>query len=148
MHSDRRIDKIKEIIKEALIIEFENINMYKMGLIPIGVYDAVAFIHKYLYDAELTSSFLQKHCIASRNKNFASIFKYYIGKTPNHYWLFYRVKAAKLLLIDKNLTEITVSDIAYSLGFNLPQTFTMIFKKYTDTTPNYYRKQNATDLNI
>ena len=39
-------------------------------------------------------------------------------------------------------TEDTVSQIAYSLGFQYPQHFCRLFKKRVGCTPNEYRIQN------
>lgn len=39
-------------------------------------------------------------------------------------------------------TEDTVSQIAYSLGFQYPQHFCRLFKKRVGCTPNGYRVQN------
>ncbi|MCX2484662.1 helix-turn-helix domain-containing protein [Pedobacter sp. MR2016-24] len=47
------------------------------------------------------------------------------------------IKIAKEKL---SITSYSVSEIAYQLGFEHPQSFNKLFKRYTDMTPNSFRK--------
>ena len=47
------------------------------------------------------------------------------------------IKTAKEKL---SITNYSVSEIAYQLGFEHPQSFNKLFKRYTDMTPNSFRK--------
>jgi len=47
------------------------------------------------------------------------------------------IKTAKEKL---SITSYSVSEIAYQLGFEHPQSFNKLFKRYTDMTPNSFRK--------
>ena len=47
------------------------------------------------------------------------------------------IKTAKEKL---SITNYSVSEIAYQLGFEHPQSFNKLFKRYTDMTPNGFRK--------
>ena len=42
-------------------------------------------------------------------------------------------------------TDKSVSEIAYSLGFQYPQHFSRVFKKHTGNTPNEYRHAGYKD---
>ncbi len=57
----------------------------------------------------------------------------------------YRIKAAKNLLLTSQHTSI---QIALEVGFNNKATFHKYFKKYTDTTPSQFRKDNKTTRQI
>jgi AraC-like DNA-binding protein len=50
------------------------------------------------------------------------------------------VKLAKNLLI---YSDYTIEKIALYLGFSSQSHFGKVFKKYTEMTPNAYRKRNA-----
>ena len=61
------------------------------------------------------------------------------GRTPQEYIQEKVIEMAKERMIG---TEDTVSQIAYSLGFQYPQHFCRLFKKRVGRTPNGYRVQN------
>ncbi|WP_343671288.1 helix-turn-helix domain-containing protein, partial [Chitinophaga sp.] len=46
------------------------------------------------------------------------------------------IERAKEML---STTDLSVSEIAYSLGFDYPQSFQRLFKNYTKTSPLEYR---------
>ncbi|MDR2919973.1 MAG: helix-turn-helix domain-containing protein [Tannerella sp.] len=60
------------------------------------------------------------------------------GMTPNDYILSVKMNHAMILLRQDN--QITVSEIAYGLGFSNPAYFTRCFKKYTGVTPQQFRQ--------
>ena len=64
------------------------------------------------------------------------IFKQKHSKSPKDYILDHKIKRAKELL--KN-TDVSVTDIARSVGFDDPLYFSRLFKKRTTITPTEYR---------
>lgn len=64
------------------------------------------------------------------------IFKNYIGTNLTSYINKRRIEEAKKLLSE---TDMTVMDMAVSLGYNNDQSFTRFFKKYEGITPGAYR---------
>lgn len=74
----------------------------------------------------------------------ARSFKAETGETINEFLNKIRVEKAKLLLV---ITENKVNVIAYTVGFNTIQSFYSMFKKYTDLSPNEYRKLYPKPLN-
>ncbi len=64
------------------------------------------------------------------------IFKENMGMNLTSYINSRRIKEAKKLLSE---TDMTVFDMAVSLGYNSDQTFARFFKKYEGTTPGAYR---------
>lgn len=69
---------------------------------------------------------------------FGDMFKKETGKTPQEYIQNKVIELAKERIAD---TKDTVSQIAYSLGFQYPQHLSRIFKKRVGCTPNEYRLQ-------
>ena len=78
--------------------------------------------------------FADKLCLSSNY--FGDMFKKETGKSPQEY---IQEKVIELAKERISGTADTVSQIAYSLGFQYPQHFTRLFKKITGLTPNEYR---------
>lgn len=81
--------------------------------------------------------FADKFCLSSNY--FGDMFKKETGKTPQEY---IQAKVIELAKVRISVTEDTVSQIAYSLGFQYPQHFCRLFKKRVGCTPSKYRAQN------
>lgn len=74
---------------------------------------------------------ISKHQLSEILNSYMNInFQTYINK--------YRIEEAKQLLISE--TNLTILQIAYSVGFNSKTSFNNAFKKNTDQTPTEYRK--------
>ncbi len=72
-------------------------------------------------------------------KYFSRIFKEKAGKSFNKYKLSLRMSLAKQFLEGCGWT---VSQIAYKIGYQNPDSFMKMFKKFTGFTPSEYRNQN------
>ena len=66
------------------------------------------------------------------------LFKEYAGISPLHYILDKRIEDAKKMLKD---TDLSVEEIAFSIGYAEPNSFINYFKKRENKTPASYRKQ-------
>jgi len=69
---------------------------------------------------------------------FSDLIKKETGRTPKEHVNEFVVGRAKSLLRE---TELSVSEIAYLLGFNYPHYFTRLFKSRTGQTPGKFRAQ-------
>ena len=81
--------------------------------------------------------FADKICLSPNY--FGDMVKKETGRTPQEHIQEKVIEMAKERMIG---TEDTVSQIAYSLGFQYPQHFCRLFKKRVGCTPNEYRIQN------
>ncbi|MDY3978827.1 MAG: helix-turn-helix domain-containing protein [Tidjanibacter sp.] len=70
---------------------------------------------------------------------FGDLVKRETGKSAQEYISFKLIERAKDRIAGTNLT---MSQIAYELGFQYPQHFGRLFKRQTGLTPNEYRKLN------
>lgn len=70
--------------------------------------------------------------------HFKSVFKKEIGITPAEYINLQKFEIAKKMLLESN---ISITDLASSLGFSSPSYFCAVFKKYSTLTPQMYRKR-------
>jgi AraC family transcriptional regulator len=68
--------------------------------------------------------------------HFAREFKAATGQSPHRYVTQQRIERAKMLL---SVTRLSVSEVAYRVGFSNQSPFTAQFRKATGTTPKVYR---------
>ena len=87
--------------------------------------------------------FADKLCLSSNY--FGDMFKKETGKSPQEYIQEKVIELAKERISD---TADTVSQIAYSLGFQYPQHFCRLFKKRVGYTPSEYRAQVSLSMNL
>lgn len=87
--------------------------------------------------------FADKLCLSSNY--FGDMFKKETGKTPQEY---IQEKVIELAKERISGTADTVSQIAYSLGFQYPQHFCRLFKKRVGYTPSEYRAQIGLSTNL
>lgn len=69
---------------------------------------------------------------------FGDLVKKETGKSAQEYIQYKMIERAKDLIVG---TELTMSEIAYELGFHYPQHFGRLFKKQVGVTPNEYRQE-------
>lgn len=74
---------------------------------------------------------------------FGDLIKKETGKTAQQYILSHLIDRAKDRIVNTNLS---VSQIAYGLGFQYAQHFSRLFKKSVGCSPNEYRTQNKMAL--
>lgn len=87
--------------------------------------------------------FADKLCLSSNY--FGDMFKKETGKSPQEYIQEKIIELAKERISG---TADTVSQIAYSLGFQYPQHFCRLFKKRVGYTPSEYRAQIGLSTNL
>lgn len=87
--------------------------------------------------------FADKLCLSSNY--FGDMFKKETGKSPQEY---IQEKVIELAKERISGTADTVSQIAYSLGFQYPQHFCRLFKKRVGYTPSKYRAQIGLSTNL
>lgn len=69
---------------------------------------------------------------------FCQLFKRFTGKTYSDYLIDYRVHKAAELLLE---SDMSVTDIGSTVGFNDSAYFSRIFKRQTGVTPSHYKKK-------
>lgn len=65
----------------------------------------------------------------------AKLFKTFSSQTPGDYLIHYRITKSMDLL---KKGDLTITDIAYQVGFNSPSHYTKTFREITGTTPKKY----------
>ncbi len=100
--------------------------------------DMLLFIQKN-YKDKVTLSDIAKSGNVSKSTCLA-IFKKYLQDTPINYLIGYRLKKATNLLTE---TDLSVSEIAFEVGFQGASYFTETFNIYYGFAPGQYRKENV-----
>lgn len=70
---------------------------------------------------------------------FAHLFAKKVGVSPHKYLINLRIKQAKYLLLN---TNISLSNIAKSVGYDDSLYFSRVFKKYEGVSPSHFRKKH------
>lgn len=105
----------------------------------LGERDRITSVRRYVmrnYASDITTERICKEFHGSRS-GFSHTFKKETGKSFREYLTEVRLSHAKRLLKYSNLT---VTEIALSVGFNDANYFSNVFKKYLGTSPTAYRK--------
>lgn len=99
---------------------------------------ALDYIHNnYTYDIQITD--IAKYLSIDRTY----LYKLFMANksiSPQQYLIAYRLKVAKKLLSDSDLS---ISEIAYSCGFKDASSFNKHFKKHVNATPGMYRMKQS-----
>ncbi|MBQ8526177.1 MAG: AraC family transcriptional regulator [Clostridia bacterium] len=95
---------------------------------------AVRYIKAHYYE-DITVEQISSHVGISRKYLF-SVFKNSLGVSPKDYIVDYRMKKACQLFNDRQLS---VGNVAYSVGYKDPLTFSRMFKKKLGLSPTDYR---------
>ncbi len=97
--------------------------------------NAKRYIELHYNNSSLSLNSVSEVCGIS-SSYLSRIFVEYLSSGFVEYLNNYRIEQAKRLMITTNLT---IADIGFSTGFNSPQNFIRVFKKYQGETPGQYR---------
>jgi AraC-like DNA-binding protein len=107
---------------------------------PDRLHAVDAFLREQL-DEPVALEDLARVCGLSLSR-FKAWFKEETGVTPLDYIMGYKIKAAQQML-RKGIKSVT--DIAFETGFQNPQYFATVFKKFTGLTPSNYKNSVAAE---
>ena len=106
----------------------------RSGLPPVRLRRVLGYIHNHL-DGDLTVTKLASVLSTSKD-HFARQFKIAMRESPHQYVMRCRMKEAKRLLGE---TDMTVSEVSRSVGYQDHSHFASIFRRYTQKSPLEYR---------
>jgi two-component system response regulator YesN len=99
---------------------------------PDPVIQMVLYIHKHLFDKDLSASRVEAGC-GINNHETRTLFKLYVQATIRAYIVHLRLRAALDLLRDARLD---IAQIGFCVGYKSPRTFTRIFKQAFGMPPS------------
>lgn len=149
-HNQTRLEKmIEERSKEQIhlsespdIVQVNDLSKSEEGLLGADrtfFKHMMDFIEQNLGNAEYGQEQLAQDLLLSRSTLYRKI-KAMTGMSPLDFMKNVKMKKACELL---NRHQMSVSEIAYALGFTSPKYFTKCFKEELGQTPTEYQKQNA-----
>ena len=96
---------------------------------------AVSYLKKHLYDCDLSIDSLHELCGIS-GTYFRNLFRARYGESPQNYILSRRLSHAKAIIDSGDFS--TISEVAFSVGYNDPLYFSRAFKKKYGLSPSCY----------
>ena len=96
---------------------------------------AMHYIEEHYSDSMLSLASVGEKCGISGGY-LSRLFAQYYHENFTDYLNRFRVERAGLLL---SQTSMTIAEVGLRTGFNSPQNFSRVFKKYKNTTPSQYR---------
>ena len=138
MPTERGADLEKNLDFTALLYEFMSLLLKNREAHDKGENIYLTAAKRYIrahYFEDISVEKIAAHVGISRKYLFA-IFKSYLGISPKDYIVNYRMKRAVEFLGSE---ELRVADIAYSVGYKDPLTFSKMFKLKIGVSPTEYR---------
>lgn len=113
----------------------DNVSLENAVSIPYNLKKAVSYIRRH-YTRNITLDDLARCCNVSKQQ-VTRYFKNAFNDTPINYSIKYKITKAKELIFSH--PQLSMTEIAYELGFNDQHYFSRIFKKITGETPSHYK---------
>nr|WP_315247431.1 helix-turn-helix domain-containing protein [uncultured Flavobacterium sp.] len=120
---NRQFDTRSKLYNETVANFYKNLEDYYKNDKPANHSPTVSYFAE---KANLSSNY------------FGDMIKHYTGNSPQEHIQQLIVQTAKNKLRN---SQLSISEIAYNLGFEYPTYFTRFFKKATGITPNVFRNQ-------
>ncbi len=98
---------------------------------------ALAFVEKNMANPQLSVNEMSKALLLSRATLYKKIF-HLTGQSPMDFIRSVRLQRARQLL---KMGELSISEVAYEVGFNDPKYFTKVFKETYQITPSAYQEE-------
>jgi AraC-like DNA-binding protein len=103
--------------------------------------DVYAFLEKEYANENLDSQTVAKSVNLS-GPYLGRIIKRETSRNFREFLNLFRIRKAKALLVDSNLT---ISEVAYKAGFSSPSQFSQVFQRFEHTAPSQFRKKHKQD---
>ena len=148
-------DKFEELFKEKILAQSNKLLIQKYLLDLLGMmqlekgemnykkeeerrysYSFITYIKHYYRKPDLKISDIAAS-FGLNNSYFSQVIKREMGLTPNEYLTYFRMRKSGTMLMK---SDKSVKEIAYSVGYDNPLTFSRAFKNAHGVSPLGYRK--------
>ncbi|GKX30735.1 hypothetical protein SH1V18_32150 [Vallitalea longa] len=126
---------IRNLVSELLLNIIECKNTHDTGYYNNTMQNITDYIEENIY-SNISISELVAICGLSETR-FKTKFKKQFGMPPHEYILRKKISTSKILL---NSTDMTITDVAFTLSFSSSQYFATVFKRFTSISPKDYKK--------
>ncbi|HYX08440.1 MAG TPA: AraC family transcriptional regulator [Bacteroidales bacterium] len=108
---------------------------------PQDIKNAVKFLEQHAFENSCSVRRMKERCEITQY-TFTSRFTYYLGTPPSQFITACRIKAAKMLLSDPDLQQVTVSEISFVIGYHSVSSFSTTFTYSVGIPPSIWRDRN------
>ncbi len=137
LHSIEMVCKIWRLLTVRILQDKKDVRAFSAhGAQELRLKEMVSFIHAH-FSERICIDDLARAAGISRTECFRC-FRSILRKSPAEYLTEYRLSMATMLLAN---TDRTLSEIAYSCGFNSPSYFGKLFREQCGISPKKYRDQ-------
>jgi len=126
---------IRNLVSELLLNVIECKNTPDYDYYNNTMQNITDYIEENIY-SNISISELAEICRLSETR-FKTKFKNQFGMPPHEYILRKKIGTAKILL---STTDMTITDVAFTLSFSSSQYFATVFKRFTCMSPKDYKK--------
>ena len=131
---EKRIEESSSVVREYRLSEPQIVDEDEVMMNRLMV-----FIEEHINDEDLKIDDMAEAVGLGRTVFYERI-KQLVGVSPSDFLRQVRMQRAQQLIVR---SKMTVSEIAYSIGFTDPKYFTKCFKKLTGMTPSEYREKES-----
>lgn len=131
IHTSELIERELRVFRSAMRLRLENRHR---GL-PPEVAKALAHLDRHLFDATLTVGSLRR-AVGLSSHSLSARFRLHLGLGLREYIEAQRLRAAERLL---RHPEIPIYLVAYSVGYEVPDSFARAFRRHHGVSPSGFR---------
>ncbi|SHG29590.1 AraC-type DNA-binding protein [Fodinibius roseus] len=132
---------IKEVKRIRQVLEtYRNELSTSVPEEQFDVHRAAVYLHEHLFHPDCHVSGMREACKIPQ-RNFSTRFRLSMGLPPASYITSHRIEAAKRLLSDNQLKDVSISEIGFAVGYERISAFTTLFTKKIGLPPGAWRNQ-------
>ncbi len=109
----------------------------------IRIKDAISFIETHYSEPIMLEDIAESIHISK--SECCRCFKRAVDMTPIEYLMKYRILQSAEMILKNDRSFTSISDLAYSVGFNNASYYNKLFKQYFGCTPSQYRNNSKTE---
>lgn len=134
------VEQMRKVFRDVLVDTLKRRDEISGNKYTFLIETAGAYIEKNYMSEDISLNSVAEH-VNMNPSYFSTVFRKETGKTFVEYLTRVRLERAKELLLCSSLK---ISEIAYKVGYNDPQYFSYLFKKYNQCSPKEYRQRGKT----
>lgn len=127
--------QIQELLKHYKFLNLKKPNKSW----PNEITRSILFLNRNIFETHCSVELMRESCNIPQN-NFSARFRRYVGRVPSSYVVNHRIEAAKLLLLESESLNLTISDVGWFVGYEKPSSFTTIFTNKVGLSPMAWKK--------
>ena len=137
IHDVHTLEQMKSVLRAMLTDTLERRNEVTGNKYTRIIETAKKYVEEYYMSENISLNSVAAH-VNMNSSYFSSVFRKETGRTFIEYLTAVRMERAKEFLLCSSLK---ISEIAYKVGYNDPQYFSYLFRKYNHCSPKEFRQR-------